>query len=88
MYKIKPLEWEIVEHEYPDVEELYECSTPICTFKIESYMDKESKIHWHLRYCFDEYHDDGYDGCKDFADGKNKCEKMWVDRLKKCLIEV
>jgi hypothetical protein len=88
VYKIKPLEWKVVEHDYPDVEELYESITPICIFKIESYADREGNIWWGYHYCFDEYHDDGGDECLNFQDGKNICEKIWTDRLKDCLIEV
>jgi hypothetical protein len=82
MYKIKPLEWKIVDHDYPDMEKLYKAITPICYFEIEKWKDGE----WIYQYCFDEYYDDGAGGCLNLQDGKNACEKIWVAKLEKCLI--
>lgn len=84
LYRIKPLEWEKVDHDYPDICELYEAHTAICKFDIEKWASGD----WAYRYCFDEYYDDGGGPCKSLEDGKAKCEKIWIDRLKKCLVEV
>lgn len=83
MYKIKPLEWEELEDIAPDLEKQYKSHTPICRFKIEKWASGD----WAYRYCFDEYHDDGGNMCEDLNDGKAKCEKIWTERLRKCLIE-
>jgi len=83
LYEIKPLEWWKMDHGYSDIAEQYKSYTAICEFKIEKWASGD----WAYRYCFDEYHDDGSGMCEDLNDGKAKCEKIWTERLKKCLIE-
>lgn len=84
LYRIKPLEWknrtnEIVE---TDLVELHEAKSPVCTFGIQKMKSED----WFYHFCFDEYYDDGGGSCENLEDGKAKCEKIWVDKLKKCLI--
>ena len=83
LYEIKPLKWKKVKHDYPDVLELYKSHTPICFFKIEKMITGT----WYYDYCFDEYYDDGMGSCEGLEDGKIKCEKIWMKKLKKCLIK-
>ena len=86
MYKIKPLEWkdETADIKWTDLLEVHESSTPICDFVIQ----KMKSGNWYYNFCFDEYHDDGGGVCEDLEDGKTICEKIWTERIKKCLIEV
>lgn len=83
MYKIKQLEWEELEVSATDLEKQYEACTPICRFEIEKWASGD----WAYRYCFDEYYDDGMSSCRDLEDGKAICEKIWTERIKKCLIK-
>jgi len=83
LYKIKPLEWKKIDHNYPDIAEKYEAHTAISVFVIEKWASGD----WACRHCFDEYYDDGGGLCKDLEDGKAICEKIWAERIKKCLIE-
>ena len=83
-YRIKPLEWEKDnDHGWSDVLEYYESTTPICAFEIKKMISGG----WYYDFCFDEYYDDGMGTCKDLEDGKAICEKIWEDKLKKCLIK-
>lgn len=85
MYRIKPLEWKNKTDEITttDLSELYESSTPISTFDIQKMQSGD----WYYRFCFDEYYDDGGGLCEGLEDGKKICEKIWGNRLKKCLVE-
>ena len=83
LYRIKPLVWEKLESVAPDLKENHEAHTAFCSFKVEQWASGD----WAYRYCFDEYYDEGRGGCKNLEDGKAKCEKIWIDKLKKCLIE-
>ena len=83
MYEIKPLRWKKIDNEYSDIAERYEANTPICSFGIEKWASGD----WAYGYCFDEYYDDGNGLCMDLKDGKTICEKIWMERIKKCLIE-
>ncbi len=85
LYKIKPLEWKNRSDDIiaPDLHELHESRTSISRFSVEKWISGN----WAYSYCFDEYYDDGSGMCKDPEDGKAKCEKIWTERLKKCLIE-
>jgi hypothetical protein len=83
LYEIKPLRWKKRESSWTDVIEVYESCTPVCCFEIIKYLSGD----WSYKYCFSEYYDDGGSLCKDLEDGKAKCEKIWTERIKKCLIE-
>lgn len=87
MYEIKPLEWKVVEHNYPDENKMYESRTSICKFTIKKWLHGEPDD-WRYEYCFDEYYDNGGKICKSLQDAKDGCEKVWTDKLKKCLIEI
>ena len=83
LYEIKQLEWEKEEVVAPDIIEKYKSYTSICSFEIEKVINDK----WYYHYCFDEYYDDGSGSCKGLNDGKAKCEEIWEEKLKKCLVE-
>ena len=88
-YRIKPLEWEKVEHSYPDVLDKFEAYTALASFEVESMppTERAPQIDYYYSFCFREYYDDGSGKCESIEDGKAKCTKIWEDRLKNCLIE-
>jgi hypothetical protein len=88
MYKIKPLKWEedkesANKKKWDDINALHEAFTPIAVFEIEQWASGD----WAYSWCFCEYYDQGGDLCESLEDGKAKCEKIWVEKLEKCLIK-
>ncbi|KKM89360.1 hypothetical protein LCGC14_1249500 [marine sediment metagenome] len=82
-YRIKPLEWEKEDEVGSDLCEKHEALTPIAGFRVEQWQSGD----WAYHFCFDEYYDDGGGMCESLEDGKSICEKIWEDKLKKCLIK-
>ena len=84
-YRIKPLEWKNRTDEIvaTDLSEVHESLTPIGIFDVQKMQSGD----WYYSFCFDEYHDDGGGECESLSDGKNICEKIWTERLEKCLIK-
>jgi len=84
-YKIKPLEWEYedISGIYDDLEGEWSAYNVFGCFFIKKYKDKDEL----LVSCVFYGSDRTYYDANSLEDGKRICEKIWEDRLKKCLIE-
>jgi hypothetical protein len=78
---------------YPEEYEiLYSAETTFGTFTVRllSQWDDDDQCFYSsvvYSYCFDEYRDEGCYTCASLLQGKRLLEKMWQERLMKCLEE-
>ena len=80
-YRIRPLEWIKKNEEViaaVNLRQLHESNTPISKFIVEQWASGP--------YAYE--YDGGGGHCESIEGGKSICEKIWEDKLKKCLIEV
>lgn len=85
-YTIKPLEWKRLEdiEIYEDVEDKYTARPGFGYYDIE--LDSGT---WYVRYCFDEYFDEGYiDGKSSLEEAKKLAQSHWEERLGRSLITI
>lgn len=82
-YRIKPLEW--IETQ----ENVFEARTPFGFFWARRRVDADrwnTKYLW--GYCFSEHFDEDEGSAYSIYGAKEECEKIWSERMKKCLVSV
>lgn len=87
-YEIKPLSWNGVEPVYNEKENCseggYYCIVPFGSYSIEA------KYHggFVVRYCFDEYYNEGEFEAETVEEAKNKAQEDFIQRILPALEEI
>ena len=88
-YQITPLEWEFSGSDY---HETWSAGTTFAELTVNrirvAVEDGSPWAGWKWSYCFDEYHDEGYQECESPEEGKRLAEEHWQKRLREGLTQV
>lgn len=76
-FKLKALEWQQIRDASHQDGEWWTASTVFGSLDVEK--SESGRYLW--RYCFDEYYDEGSDGCDSVEEGKGAAERLYLSRI-------
>lgn len=86
-YEIRPLKWK---HHKSDISDSWDAENGRGNYRVARLWDDDGNLcnRFQWEYCYDEYYDEGGGECKNFKEGKAKCEAHYRERVLECLVEV